>query len=119
MEWTEDYLRRLFGEQQGVISPWREFRHGWTIGTVGMDEMVLFAEKMLSVRQKVQGSTSTGLRQKAFFWFVVAEGYFASHEPAMTVATRRVFDSFSTDTRCSFVRFSLVPRSVLDRSSID
>ena len=40
-------------------------------------------------------------------------------QPAMTVATRRVFDSFSTDIRCSFVRFSLVPRSVLDRSSID
>ena len=81
-----------------------------------MDEMVLFAEKMLSVRQKTHGSTSAGSRQKAFFWFVVAEGYFASHEPAMTMATRRVFDSFSTDIRCSFVRFSLVPRSVLDRS---
>ena len=77
------------------------------------------AEKMLSVGQEVQDSTSTGLRQKAFFWFVVAEGYFASHEPAMTMAYRRVFDSFSTDIRCSFVRFSLVPRSVLDRSSID
>ena len=84
-----------------------------------MAEMTLFAEKMLSVGQEVQDSTSAGLRQKAFFWFVVAEGYFASHEPAMTVATRRVFDSFSTDIRCSFVRFSLVPRSVLDRSSID
>ena len=56
---------------------------------------------------------------KGIFWFVVAEGYFASHEPAMTMASRRVFDSFSTDIRCSFVRFSLVPRSVLDRSSID
>ena len=84
-----------------------------------MDEMVLFAEKMLSVGQKMQDSTSAGLRQKAFFWFVVAEGYFASHEPAMTMASRRFFDSFSTDIRCSFVRFSLVPRSVLDRSSID
>ena len=119
MGWTLDSLRRLFGEQQGVISPWREVRRGWTIGSVGIDEMALFAEKMLSVGQEVQDSTSAGLRQKAFFWFVVAEGYFASHEPAMTVATRRVFDSFSTDIRCSFVRFSLVPRSVLDRSSID
>ena len=45
-----------------------------------MDEMVLFAEKMLSVGQEVQDSTSAGLSQKAFFWFVVAEGYFASHE---------------------------------------
>ena len=45
--------------------------------------------------------------------------------PAMTVANRRVADSFSSasrsifDIRCSFVRFLLVPRSVLDRSSID
>ena len=84
-----------------------------------MDEMVLVADEMLSMGQKMQDSTSAGLRQKAFFWVVVAEGYLASHEPAMTVATRRVFDSFSTDIRCSFVRFSLVPRSVLDRSSID
>ena len=84
-----------------------------------MDEMVLFAEKMLSVRQKTHGSTSAGLRQKAFFWFVVAGGNFVCHKPAMTMASRRVFDSFSTDIRCSFVRFSLVPRSVLDRSSID
>ena len=119
MGWTLDSLRRLFGEQQGVINPWRGFRHGWTIGSVGIDEMALFAEKMLSVGKEVQDSTSAGLRQKAFFWFVVAEGYCASHEPAMTMASRRVFDSFSTDIRCSFVRFSLVPRSVLDRSSID
>ena len=93
--------------------------HGWTIEIHRMDEMALFASKMLSVGKEVQHSTSAGLRQKAFFWFVVAEGYFASHEPAMTMASRRFFDSFSTDIRCSFVRFSLVPRSVLDRSSID
>ena len=66
--------------QQGIKNPWREFRHGWSIGSDGMDEMVLFAEKMLSVGQEVQDSTSAGLRQKAFFWFVVAEGYFASHD---------------------------------------
>ena len=84
-----------------------------------MDEMALFAEKMLSVGQKVQGSASAGLRQKAFCWFVVAGGNYAGHKPAMTMASRRVFDSFSTDIRCSFVRFLLVPRSVLDRSSID
>ena len=119
MGWTLDSLRRLFGEQQGVTSPWREFRHGWSIGSVGIDEMALFAEKMLSVGQEVQDSTSAGLKQKAFFWFVVAGGNFVCHEPAMTMASRRVFDSFSTDIRCSFVRFSLVPRSVLDRSSID
>ena len=29
---------------------------------------------------EVQGSTSADLRQKAFCWFVVAEGYSASHE---------------------------------------
>ena len=45
-----------------------------------MDEMVLFAEKMLSVGKEVQDSTSAGLRQKAFFWFVVAEENFASHD---------------------------------------
>ena len=84
MGWTLDSLRRLFGEQQGVISPWREFRYGWTIGSVGIDEMALFAEKMLSVGQEVQDSTSAGLSQKAFFWFVVAGGYFVCHEPAIS-----------------------------------
>ena len=72
--------------------------------------MALFAEKMLSAGKEVQDSTSAGLRQKAFFWFVVAGGNFASHKPAMTMASRRFFDSFSTDIRCSFVRFSLVIR---------
>lgn len=66
MGWTEDYLRRLFGEQQGVISPWREFRHDWTIGSVGMDKMALFAEKMLSVRQEVQGFASADLGERHF-----------------------------------------------------
>ena len=84
MGWTLDSLRRLFGEQQGVISPWREFRYGWTIGSVGIDEMALFAEKLLSVGQEAQDSTSAGLSQKAFFWFVVAGGYFVCHEPAIS-----------------------------------
>ena len=30
--------------------------------------------------QEVQGSASADLEQKAFCWFVVAEGYSASHE---------------------------------------
>ena len=88
MGWTLDSLRRLFGEQQGVISPWREFRRGWTIGSVGMGEMALFAEKMLSVGQEVQDSTSAGLSQKAFFWFVVAEEYFASHDDGFSSSFR-------------------------------
>ena len=88
MGWTLDSLRRLFGEQQGVISPWREFRRGWTIGSVGIDEMALFAEKMLSVGKEVQDSTSAGLRQKAFFWFVVAKGYFASHDDGYSSSFR-------------------------------
>ena len=49
-----------------------------------MDEMALFAEKMLSVGKEVQDSTSAGLRQKAFFWFVVAGGNFVCHEPAIS-----------------------------------
>ena len=49
-----------------------------------MDEMVLFAEKMLSVGQEVQDSTSAGLSQKAFFWFVVAGGNFVCHKPAIS-----------------------------------
>ena len=118
MGWTLDSLRRLFGEQQGVISPWREFRRGWTIGSVGIDEMALFAEKMLSVGQEVQDSTSAGLSQKAFFWFMVAKGYFACHEPAMTVATRRVADSFSSASRSIFVALSFVFRLFLVRFSI-
>ena len=64
MGWTLDSLRRLFGEQQGVISPWREFRRGWTIGSVGIDEMALFAEKMLSVGKEVQDSTSADLGER-------------------------------------------------------
>ena len=88
MGWTLDSLRRLFGEQQGVINPWRGFRHGWTIGSVGIDEMALFAEKMLSVGKEVQDSTSAGLSQKAFFWFVVAEGYFASHDDGFSSSFR-------------------------------
>ena len=74
MGWTLDSLRRLFGEQQGVISPWREFRRGWTIGSVGIDEMALFAEKMLSVGKEVQDSTSAGLSQKAFSGLWLLEG---------------------------------------------
>ena len=70
--------------QQGVINPWRGFRHGWTIGSVGIDEMASFAEKMLSVGKEVQDSTSAGLRQKAFFWFVVAGGNFVCHKPAIS-----------------------------------
>ena len=80
MGWTLDSLRRLFGEQQGVISPWREFRRGWTIGSVGIDEMALFAEKMLSVGKEVQDSTSAGLGGKALCWFMVAEGCATSHD---------------------------------------
>ena len=53
-----------------------------------MDEMVLFAEKMLSVGQEVQDSTSAGLSQKAFFWFVVAEEYFASHDDGYSSSFR-------------------------------
>ena len=70
--------------QQGITSPLREFRRGWTIGSVGIDEMALFAEKMLSVGQKMQDSTSAGLNQKAFFWFVVAVGNFVCHKPAIS-----------------------------------
>ena len=65
-------------------SPSMEFRHGLSIGSVGMDEMALFAEKMLSVGQEVQDSTSAGLSQKAFFWFVVAGGNFVCHKPAIS-----------------------------------
>ena len=83
-----------------------------------MDETVLFAEKMLSVRQEVQDSTSAGLRQKAFIWFVVAGGNFACHEPAMTMATRRVADSFSSASRSIFVALSFVFRLFLVRFSI-
>ena len=80
--------------------------------------MALFAEKLLSVGQEAQDSTSAGLRQKAFFWFVVAEGYFASHKPAMTMAIRRVADSFSSASRSIFVVLSFVFRLFLVRFSI-
>ena len=80
--------------------------------------MALFAEKMLSVGKEVQDSTSAGLRQKAFFWFVVAGGNFVCHKPAMTMASRRVFDSFSSESRSSFVSLSFVFCLILVRSSI-
>lgn len=37
---------------------------------------------------KVQGSASADLRQKAFCWFVVAEGCFASHDGGFTSSFR-------------------------------
>ena len=66
------------------LKPVKGFLHGWTIEIHRMDEMALFAEKMLSVGQEVQDSTSAGLRQKAFFWFVVAGGNFVCHKPAIS-----------------------------------
>ena len=74
MGWTQDYPCRSFGGQQGIKNPWREFRHGWSIGSVGIDEMALFAEKMLSVGQEVQDSTSAGLSQKAISGLWLLEG---------------------------------------------
>ena len=63
---------------------------------------------------EVQGSASADLRQKAFCWFVVAEGAL----PAMMVALRRVFDRFSSVPRSTFVALSFVFRLFLVRSSI-
>ena len=37
---------------------------------------------------EVQGSASADLRQKAFCWFVVAEGCFASHDGGFTSSFR-------------------------------
>ena len=53
-----------------------------------MNKMVLFATEMLSVGKEVQDSTSAGLSQKAFFWFVVAEEYFASHDDGFSSSFR-------------------------------
>ena len=77
--------------------------------------MVLIAEKMLSVDRKCRVLPRQMGSKRHFAGLWLQKGIL----PAMTMASRRVFDSFSTDIRCSFVRFSLVPRSVLDRSSID
>ena len=52
-------------------------------------------------------------------WFVVAEGYSASHDGGYSSSCRWFLVGISIDIRRSFVRFSLVLRSVLDRSSID
>ena len=79
-----------------------------------MDEMALFATEMSSVDWKCRVCLGRfGGRHCVGLWLQ------KDVQPAKMVAFRRVFDSFSTDIRCSFVRFSLVPRSVLDRSSID
>ena len=114
MGWTLDSLRRLFGEQQGVISPWREFRRGWTIGSVGIDEMALFAEKMLSVGKEVQDSTSAGLRQKAFSGLWLLKGTL----PAMSQPWRWLLVEFSIVSRPTFVALSFVFRLFLVRFSI-
>ena len=64
------------------------FLEGWIIVIYGMNKMVLFATEMLSVGKEVQDSTSAGLSQKAFFWFVVAEEYFASHDDGFSSSFR-------------------------------
>ena len=50
----------------------------------GQTKWLYSPKKMLSAGQEVQGFTSAGLRQKAFFWFVVAGGNFVCHEPAIS-----------------------------------
>ena len=80
-----------------------------------MDEMVLFAEKMLSVGKEVQDSTSAGLSQKAFFWFVVAEEYFASHDGGFSSSFRQFLDRHSLLFRSFFACSSFGSRSVFDR----
>ena len=68
---------------------------------------------------EVQGSASADWEQKAFCWFVAAERYTASHDGDISSSFRQFLAIYSIDIRCSFVRFLLVPRSVLVRSSID
>ena len=79
-----------------------------------MDEMALFASKMLSVDRKQGVLHRQSRSKKAYCQFVVAEGAL----PAMMVALRRVFDRFSSVPRSTFVALSFVFRLFLVRSSI-
>ena len=96
------------------LKPVKGFLHGWTIETHRMDEMALFASKMLSVDRKQGVLHRQSRSKKTYCRFVVAEGAL----PAMMVAFRRVFDRFSSVPRSTFVALSFVFRLFLVRSSI-
>ena len=96
------------------LKPVKGFLHGWTIEIHRMDEMALFASKMLSVDWKQGVLHRQSRSKKAYCRFVVAKGAL----PAMMVALRRVFDRFSSVPRSTFVALSFVFRLFLVRSSI-
>ena len=96
------------------LKPVKGFLHGWTIEIHRMDEMALFASKILSVDRKQGVLHRQSRSKKAYCWFVVAERAL----PAMMVALRRVFDRFSSVPRSTFVALSLFLRLFLVRSSI-
>ena len=62
--------------------------HGWTIEIHRMDEMALFASKMLSVDRKQGVLHRQSRSKKAYCWFVVAEGGSASHDGGFTSSFR-------------------------------
>ncbi|OYP47737.1 hypothetical protein CIK96_02080 [Prevotella sp. P4-98] len=70
------------------LKPVKGFLHSWTIEIHRMDEMALFASKMLSVDRKQGVLHRQSRSKKAFCWFVVAEGCFASHDGGISSSFR-------------------------------
>ena len=79
-----------------------------------MGDMVLFAVEMLSVDRKGRVLPRQIWSKRHFAGLWLQKGVL----PAMMVASRRVFDSFSLFTRSTFVALSFVFRLFLVRSSI-
>ena len=80
-----------------------------------MDEMALFTAEMLSVDWKYGVIPRQIGSKRHFAGLWLQKGVL----PAMMVAFRRVFDSFSSFSRPTFVALSFVFRLFLVRSSID
>ena len=85
--WAGDYLCRLFGDNKalkahGGASTWLHHRNP-------RDGRNGFIHRGNAQRgQEVQGSTSADWEQKAFCWFVVAEGCAASHDGGISSSFR-------------------------------
>ena len=90
------------------------FLKDWDIVIHGTDETVLFAVEMLSVDWKYRVLPRQIGSKRHFAGLWLQKGIL----PAMTVANRRVADSFSSASRSIFVALSFVFCLFLVRSSI-
>ena len=96
------------------LKPVKGVLHGWTIEIHRMDEMALFASKILSVDRKHGFYIGRVEAKRHIVGLWLQKGVL----PAMMVALRRVCDRFSSVPRSTFVALSFVFRLFLVRSSI-